>query len=112
MLCVNRNALSTIGTNLAAVVANGELRLYRDGQLVGVPTTMTGGVPIASGPLFFGGRGSAGDGYFRGWIDEVKLYKRALTQAELGALSVVFLIGVPLVLAASGMLIWWRRRRR
>ena len=36
----------------------------------------------------------------------------ALTQAELGALSVVFLIGVPLVLAASGMLIWWRRRRR
>ena len=36
----------------------------------------------------------------------------ALTQAELGALSVVFLIGVPLVLAASGMLIWWRPRRR
>jgi len=36
----------------------------------------------------------------------------ALSQAELGALGVVFLIGVPLVLAASGMLIWWRRRRR
>ena len=36
----------------------------------------------------------------------------ALTQAELGALSVVFLVGLPLVLAASGMLIWWRRRRR
>ena len=36
----------------------------------------------------------------------------ALSQAELGALSVVFLVALPLVLAASGMLIWWRRRRR
>jgi ABC-type uncharacterized transport system involved in gliding motility auxiliary subunit len=36
----------------------------------------------------------------------------ALTQAQLGALSVVFLLGLPLVLAASGMLIWWHRRRR
>ncbi len=36
----------------------------------------------------------------------------SLTQPELGALSVVFLAGLPLVLSASGMLIWWRRRRR
>jgi gliding motility-associatede transport system auxiliary component len=36
----------------------------------------------------------------------------SLTQAELGVLSVVFLVALPLVLAASGMLIWWRRRRR
>lgn len=36
----------------------------------------------------------------------------SLTQAELGALSAVFLIVLPFVLAASGMLIWWRRRRR
>jgi ABC-type uncharacterized transport system involved in gliding motility auxiliary subunit len=36
----------------------------------------------------------------------------SLTQAELGALSVVFLLALPLVLAGSGMLIWWRRRRR
>ena len=36
----------------------------------------------------------------------------SLTQAQLGALSVVFLVGLPLVLAASGMLVWWRRRRR
>jgi ABC-type uncharacterized transport system involved in gliding motility auxiliary subunit len=35
-----------------------------------------------------------------------------LTQAQLGALSIVFLIALPLVLAASGTLIWWRRRRR
>jgi ABC-type uncharacterized transport system involved in gliding motility auxiliary subunit len=36
----------------------------------------------------------------------------AMTQAQLGMLSVVFLVALPLVLAASGMLIWWRRRRR
>jgi ABC-type uncharacterized transport system involved in gliding motility auxiliary subunit len=36
----------------------------------------------------------------------------AMTQTQLGVLSVVFLVALPLVLAASGMLIWWRRRRR
>jgi ABC-type uncharacterized transport system involved in gliding motility auxiliary subunit len=36
----------------------------------------------------------------------------SLTQAQLGALSVAFLVALPLVLAASGMLIWWQRRRR
>lgn len=36
----------------------------------------------------------------------------SLTQAQLGAISVVFLVAVPLVLAASGLLIGWRRRRR
>jgi ABC-type uncharacterized transport system involved in gliding motility auxiliary subunit len=36
----------------------------------------------------------------------------AMTQTQLGVLSVVFLVALPFVLAASGMLIWWRRRRR
>jgi gliding motility-associatede transport system auxiliary component len=36
----------------------------------------------------------------------------SLSQAALGALSVVFLAALPLVLVMSGMLIWWRRRRR
>jgi ABC-type uncharacterized transport system involved in gliding motility auxiliary subunit len=36
----------------------------------------------------------------------------SLTQGELGVLSFVFLIALPVLLAASGMLIWWRRRRR
>ena len=36
----------------------------------------------------------------------------ALSQNQLSAISVVFLLVLPLLLAASGMLIWWRRRRR
>jgi len=36
----------------------------------------------------------------------------SLTQGELGVLSFAFLIALPVLLAASGMLIWWRRRRR
>ena len=35
-----------------------------------------------------------------------------LSQAQLGILSVVFLVALPLLFAASGMLIWWYRRRR
>jgi ABC-type uncharacterized transport system involved in gliding motility auxiliary subunit len=35
-----------------------------------------------------------------------------LSQNQLSAISLVFLLALPLVLAASGMLIWWRRRRR
>lgn len=36
----------------------------------------------------------------------------ALSQNALSALSVIFLIGLPLVLSASGLLIWRRRRKR
>ncbi|MFC5489003.1 GldG family protein [Dokdonella soli] len=35
-----------------------------------------------------------------------------LSQAALTALAVAFLIALPLLLAGSGALIWWRRRRR
>ena len=35
----------------------------------------------------------------------------SLSQAQLGALSVVFIVVLPVVHYASGMQIWWRRRR-
>ncbi|MET0232031.1 MAG: DUF4350 domain-containing protein [Rhodanobacteraceae bacterium] len=35
-----------------------------------------------------------------------------LSQAALGMLGFVFLVAVPLVIAGTGALIWWRRRRR
>jgi ABC-type uncharacterized transport system involved in gliding motility auxiliary subunit len=36
----------------------------------------------------------------------------AMTQTELGVLSIGFLVALPLLLAATGLAIWWRRRRR
>jgi gliding motility-associatede transport system auxiliary component len=36
----------------------------------------------------------------------------SLTQQQLGLLGFVFLVALPLVLALSGMVVWWRRRRR
>jgi len=35
-----------------------------------------------------------------------------LSQAALGTLGFVFLVALPLVIAGTGALIWWRRRRR
>jgi ABC-type uncharacterized transport system involved in gliding motility auxiliary subunit len=35
-----------------------------------------------------------------------------LSQGALGALALAFLVGLPLLLAVSGAVIWWRRRRR
>lgn len=36
----------------------------------------------------------------------------ALSQAALSGLALLFLVALPLLLAATGVLIWWRRRRR
>ena len=35
-----------------------------------------------------------------------------MSQNQLSAISLLFLLALPLLLAASGMLVWWRRRRR
>ncbi len=35
-----------------------------------------------------------------------------LSQDQLSVISLLFLLGLPLLLAASGVAIWWRRRRR
>ncbi len=35
-----------------------------------------------------------------------------LSQNQLSVISLTFLLGLPILLAGSGMLIWWRRRRR
>jgi len=36
----------------------------------------------------------------------------ALSQGALTGLALLFLVALPLLLAATGVLIWWRRRRR
>ena len=60
-------------------------RLYIDGALRIESTSFTGDTGSGSSPLYFGRRG---DGkYFKGMIDDVRIYSRALGEAELLTLS-------------------------
>jgi hypothetical protein len=59
------------------------LRLYVNGTQVA--TTATGGpAPNSTNPLWIGGNQPFGE-YFEGLIDEIRVYKRVLTQAEIQA---------------------------
>ena len=75
-------------TFVAAVYDGSEMRVYRDGELV-ASTPQTGSITAA--PTVGVGIGDqpagAGDRPFRGAIDELRIYDRALTQAELVGLQ-------------------------
>jgi hypothetical protein len=70
-----------IWTHLAATYDGTKLRLYVNGTLTA--TTPATGLPIVSaGPLRIGGNAIWGE-FFAGVIDEVRIYSRALTAAEI-----------------------------
>ncbi len=72
-------------THLAATYDGANLRYYVNGVLVGT-TAGTGTINAANGALRIGGNSSAPAGqgeFFRGLIDEVRVYNRALTAAEI-----------------------------
>ncbi|MEK6647438.1 MAG: LamG-like jellyroll fold domain-containing protein [Candidatus Firestonebacteria bacterium] len=62
----------------------GEQKLYIDGQLVNTQTHTAGNtvVPLTAYPDMRIGHSRAATGYFNGKIDEVRLYNRALTDAD------------------------------
>lgn len=65
------------------------IQAYRNGQLVGstpAPTAVTGARNINIGRTFFPGGPSNGLGYFKGSVDDVCLWSRALTAAEIQTL--------------------------
>ncbi len=59
------------------------MRIYRNGVLVGGPTAQTGTLSSATENLQIGTRGSVFS--WNGSIDEVKIYSRALSQSEISA---------------------------
>src|SRR3989339_1824619 len=65
-----------IGTYDGATV-----KLYQDGTLAG-QTSATGNIDVNGNPLIIGRQGTSPAGRFDGVIDEVKIYNRALTDAE------------------------------
>jgi chitodextrinase len=68
------------------------LRLYENGALVS-SLAWSGSIPLSNGALRIGGNGQKGE-YFAGLIDEVRVYDRALSAAEIqGDMSAA--IGLP-----------------
>ena len=70
-------------THLATTYDGATLRLYVNGTQVG-SKPQTGSVPASTGPLRIGGN-SIWSEWFRGLIDEVRVYSRALTAGEIQA---------------------------
>ena len=73
----------TLWSHLAATYDGATMRLYMNGALVS-SQARTGAIATSANPLQIGGDSLYGQ-YFNGNIDEVRIYNRALTQAEIQA---------------------------
>ena len=68
-------------THLALTYDGSTLRLYVNGTLAG-SRAATGAIQTTTNPLWIGGNTPYGE-YFQGLIDEVRVYNRALSQADI-----------------------------
>jgi hypothetical protein len=68
-------------THLAVTYDGSTLRMFVNGVQVS-SRALTGSMPATSSPLRIGGNSVWGE-YYRGLIDEVRIYNRALTGAEI-----------------------------
>jgi Concanavalin A-like lectin/glucanases superfamily/Galactose oxidase-like, Early set domain/Bacterial Ig domain len=68
-------------THVALTYDGAMLRLYVNGALA-ASQAQTGSIQTTSNPLWIGGNSPYGE-YFQGIIDEVRVYNRALSQAEI-----------------------------
>lgn len=64
----------------------GTLKLYVNGVFVNSITQVNARVSTGTTTLAIGRIGDYNDGYFKGWVDEVRVYNKALTQPEITAL--------------------------
>ena len=71
-------------THVASTFGGGSLKLYINGVLVNTQS-LTGNVRTSTLPLRIGGNLIWTDENFAGQIDEVRVYNRSLTQAEIQA---------------------------
>ena len=68
-------------THLALTYDGANLRLYVNGTQVAIRAA-TGAIQATANPLWIGGNQPYGE-YFRGLIDEARVYNRALSQTEI-----------------------------
>lgn len=86
-------------THLAATYNGSTQRLYVNGVEVG-SRSQNGAITLSSGALRIGGNSVWGS-YFRGYIDEVRVYNRALTQAEIASDSKQAVVGLVVSTSSS-----------
>ncbi|MFO1204710.1 MAG: LamG-like jellyroll fold domain-containing protein [Burkholderiales bacterium] len=79
-------------THLAATYDGSNQKLYVNGALVGT-RAQTGSVALSNGALRIGGNSVWGE-YFNGYVDEVRIYNRALTQTEILSDSKLAVVGL------------------
>ncbi|HEY5866900.1 MAG TPA: LamG domain-containing protein [Candidatus Tectomicrobia bacterium] len=72
---------ANVWTHVAGTYDGVTVRLFLNGVQV-ASTAISGPIAASTGPLRIGGNGLWGE-FFQGSIDEVRLYNRALTQAEI-----------------------------
>jgi hypothetical protein len=106
----------TTGWHHVALTAKaGEQRLYLDGNLIGSAASPLGDV-IAATPIRVGA-GYSGGRFFDGWIDEVAIYRSALSEAQIdahiaAAIQVATLEPASMALVGAGLLGLAGLRRR
>jgi hypothetical protein len=72
-----------VWTHIAVTYDGATLRLYRNGAQIG-SRAQTGNIAVGNQPLRIGGNNVSGE-FFNGLIDEVRVYNRALSAAEIAA---------------------------
>jgi hypothetical protein len=97
------NALTGIGIRIdgannewvfaAITISENEVKAYKNGELQS--TTPIKGFPQVAGPFFIGARGTVGDQFFKGWIDDVAIFHKALSAEEIRTLYENYQKGVP-----------------
>jgi PKD repeat protein len=80
-------------THLAATYDGATQRLYVNGALAG-SRPQAGSIAVSGGKLRIGGNSIWDDEFFTGYIDEVRIYNRALTEAEILADSRTAVVGL------------------
>jgi glucose/arabinose dehydrogenase/PKD repeat protein len=71
-------------THLATTYDGASLRVFANGTQVAI-RALTGSISTSTGPLRFGGNGAWLNEFFQGRLDEIRVYDRALTAAQISS---------------------------
>ena len=89
--------------HVAGTYDGSDIKVYLNGQPQGTPTSVTGSIEPISSPLYIGSDPSSQGRFFKGLIDEVEIYNRALSASEIQAIYTAGSAGKCKSAAVGGM---------